>query len=162
MCSLDRKNTSLHKKVCKKEMAEHANSTKEPRKGMKRSDCEREEMAVGNVPLPFVPVDSLLLHAEVIKFKLKDTPGKRPRCLVTQASLGCFSFVLDLLNSTWTELFLDDSGTMQNFVDQQFCLILNVAVEKWAELNRSRTNEKYPKDAYVARYLGFCRTKLVF
>ena len=58
-------------------MAERANITNGPHKGMKRSDCERTERTMGNILIPFVPTDSQLLHAEGIKFKLKETPGKR-------------------------------------------------------------------------------------
>ena len=61
----------------KKEMAEHTNTTVGPYKGMKRSDCERTERTMGNVPMPFVPADSQLLNTECVKFKLKDTPSKR-------------------------------------------------------------------------------------
>ena len=57
-------------------MAEYANATKQPRKGIKRSDCERDERTVKNVPIPFVLADSLLLDLEVVKFKLKDTSEK--------------------------------------------------------------------------------------
>ena len=57
-------------------MAEHVNATKEPRKGMKRSDCEQDERTVGSVPTPLAPGGSLLLRTEVVKFELKGTPGK--------------------------------------------------------------------------------------
>ena len=44
-------------------------TVKDPYKGVSRSDCEHSKRTAGNVHLPFAPSDSLLLDADIVKFK---------------------------------------------------------------------------------------------
>ena len=72
-------------------MVEHTSTTKDPRNVTHRSDYERVERTIGNVPLTFMPSDSLLLSTEVIDFKPKDIPSKR--------TSGEFDKMINLLES---------------------------------------------------------------